>query len=626
MHQTFCILGSGGERPAVYKLQGSKGNLDLLALSVFPSGESIYRVALSPTGKLLAAATKSGNIKVFNHQDEKAVPISEFQYRTTMPPHVTGLTFADDNIVVVAGTDAKIRVLDIKTKERLHLVSLPGIAFGLNAINQEFFSFICRQGGTDHLMVWSLKSMQKVFEGPGFKINSEYLLAPLVVDDQSGYLAHSDRMGVVYLYDINQDFQVRTSDTGHGEFYGLLLHEGHLITGGYRDNGKIRQWSAESLTITRETPPLLNPVMALSRFDADHFLTVTAGGKIVKQNYQTLDAAASVQINNVRHTVSLPVSVLIKIKRESDRDYVVQKIDRIKALFEMGNNEEARSLITELGKEGYDTHALKVLALAEKAQGLLLDEMETLMKLLHKQPQGDEYVRIMERLVEILEQVHEPEMAVRYLNSLIEEVGKKETYYSKMEELQRRCIPEEAEYVLLTGFSSMDMIKPEFRKAEIFDRKFQNAISWEPEKITGNLSVEIQATEIVEALASGNNHMLDVDKPVPVTIKAGRIIAGPVPMIRVRHRVDLPDYVEIWLEVRKGIDENKLVLHKVFYPHADEYGDDWNYKMLNQFERMAQNPDVNEWFDKTEKVVRAAIVSFDSKDDEDDFFTIHRSR
>lgn len=626
MQQSFCILGNGGKTPSVNKLALSNGQLQIACLSGFSEGQSVYRVALSPSGLMVAAATKLGNIKVLKFHESGAGFVSEFQYRTTQSPHVTGLSFVNDDILIASGTDSRIRVLSIKTKERIKLIFLPGIAFALTVINSELFACICRQGGTDHLMVWNLQTEQKIFEGPAFKINSEYLLAPLTIDDQSGYLAHSDRYGNAYLYNINNGFQLKSFDSGHGDFYGLLLNNGIVYTAGFRDNGKIKQWSIDSVTAIGEAPPIQSPIMALSKFDVKHFLSVSAQGQILLYSYQGLEIKERTQLNNLRHITALPTSLIIKINRGERSAYLDSMVRQIKDLFEGGQNENARQLIIRLESEGFDIEVLKILAIAEKAQGLMLAETETLLMLLKKNPQGDELIGILNRLAEIFEQIHEPEMAIHSLKSLIEASGNQEPFTTKINALRSRCIPEVAQHVLLTGFPSVDMVKPEFRKAELLGRCLQAAISWEPEKVSATISMDIKIDDVAQALSGKVEQLFKTSDIIPVFIKAGHNIVGPIDMLRLQPVVNLPHFVELWVEIRRGMDENKHIFHRVFYPNATEYTENWNLEMLDLFENVLANPMVTEWYTKTENQVVKAMVTINEIDDDDNMFKIHKSR
>jgi hypothetical protein len=355
-------------------------------------------------------------------------------------------------------------------------------------------------------------------------------------------------------------------------------------------------------------------------------LLVSSHGLILKYGFESLEKQSGTQLNNVRHIASLPASVVISAKQVLDRQYIIQKIDQIKELFESGKNHEARMLIKELSDAGYDVHALKVLAMAERAQGLLLDELETILKLMNRNPQESEYTALAERLVEILETIHEPEKALEMLETLRMIHGDQVKYMSKIEDLISRCIPKEHTNVLLTGFKSLDMIRPEFRKAEIFGTEFRHAISWDEEKTSGNIRRQISPSDVINALNSDSSGLFDTAEAIDVVIKAGRMIAGPVILIRLKHQLKLPEQLEIWLEIRKGIEESKVVLHKVFVPQSTRELSDWNAEMLSFFDQCIKNPDVDDWFTRVEKNVRTLILSFETDTDEDDFFSIRSSK
>jgi WD40 repeat protein len=628
MQNIFSLIATGGAQPGISRFSISNNSLIVDTLLTFPPGQSIYRISLSPSLNRIAAVTKFGDISVFVN-DKSMQKERSLLYRTANAPMVYGLTFLTDDILLASGSDYQIRIYDLSRKkdsERIGVLNLTGIAFSLTAINENNFCAIVRENRSDHLFVWDLRTREIVFKGPAFKIASNYFNAAIEIDSVSGIIAHGDRIGMLHLYDTKNNFNYSNLQTNHGNYYGVCFNDGYLFTAGENDRGIINRWNIGQKKIIETYSNLNIPVNSINRLDKDHIIASLNSGQVVLVDHKTIIKEKERKlVQDLRQIISLPSNFVISVSDEEKINYAREQLNKIQTLFDSGQIDQAYKAIIELEANGFEAEALMALAMLENAQGKLLSELESLIRLLNDQPIIDEIIPSIKRLAELLENIHEPELAIYTLQQL-NEINGDPAVSQKIEELKPRCIPAFEGVVLLAGFPEKELVKPEIRKAIILNRYFEEAVSFTQEKLTQSLNNVISLDSIVEKLSNKTTNLFSEVLKNKIISKRGQSVSDKFEMIRIIPDKDTLKFVEFWIESRKTFDDTKLVFYQVFYPHAEDKSDKWNDEIMESYNRTINNPLVYEWYGKVENFVRSTIVtSRDEGDEEEDMFSIRRT-
>jgi hypothetical protein len=251
---------------------------------------------------------------------------------------------------------------------------------------------------------------------------------------------------------------------------------------------------------------------------------------------------------------------------------------------------------------------------------LLLNELEALLSLLNNQVINESYVPQMNRLAELLEIINEPELAINTLSQIIEINGESELLLNKIEQLSSSCIPYNDCHVLLKGFPNPESIKPEFRKAEILGRAFEEAIVLHEE--TSKPISRLTLDKLKDAIAQKAGTAFDEPIIATVISKNGSVVSDKIDVIRVKSMDDALNFIEEWVEIKIDLDKMKIVKYRVFYPTSQVKSEKWNIEVMKYFETVMSNKTIESWFFEIEKRISNAYISVANENDADDIYSI----
>lgn len=501
------FLGTGGDHPQLIMSPGSEEDSTPTTITEFPRGNSVYAIAVSPDGTRLAAAARTGEIRVYPLNDFRVAPDAAELLVAHHRPGVTGLSFCTGDVLASGGLDGHARFWSVSRKQ---------LVADLKAHSNTLLS-MCRIGslllatlGTDGaLRVWDLDSLEPVFTRSELDLPETGGLASLQYDPVSGLLMHPTSRGEVILYDMRQDGAFRTVRAHQGGISAIASNGNHVATVGF-DDGLLRIWSC-GMDRTEMEGLVGGGIVSLSWAADRAILSVDRAGSCrLWQLDQKLQSSTPLGGTAVRSCRGLPPEIIVGQRLATARSLHDSTIEEAKSLLARTDADSQRRLcaiIADLERRGCSIEAGLLGAEAARMRARPVDELEALVALtefLGNQPAA---VPALYALGDVLWRLNETALAAETFQKVL-------SIEPEYQDTQRRLVTLEAGAAdgntkgqpVRGDLGSFELAIQELRKCNILRRCFTTPILLES-RIPLRLEVVIKPCNLVDALTNRLNRM-----------------------------------------------------------------------------------------------------------------------
>ena len=469
-----CIVTGGGS--------ASKGELRIwqnlnhdIAGQVFfgdHKPESIYGVSISPSGRYLAAGSKTGLVRIwlFLDQELQEKPPFLFEIYHQLGP-VTALAFLTDDLLLSAGVNGKIRVISISRKKHLKdLDAHSGAICSLIALSSRVVASL---GFDGNIKIWDMDSLTCEFQAEGFSFpNSPHNLFPaLAFSQETGYLCCPSAKGKLHLFDLQNLCSQEAFQAHQSAFYAMTTSEKYLVTGGVED-GMLKLWD-------------LGEKKLFSEIEAGtSFLRLCSIGK-EKIAAIGLDPNKSQSIRifqlpslrpfgvatklDIRSIATLPLPI---VEQRCDIELTRLKKNLIdNARTKIKNPEQMEQYLKQLVEKGFWAEAKLLQAESARLRGKPLHELGFLLQLTNSIKISESTAPVFHRLALLLEQLNEPKLALQNYEKIRSHV---EGIEKKLETLKVHTLAGlDPEKTIRTDISPVEFAIQEMEKDSVLQRRFR---------------------------------------------------------------------------------------------------------------------------------------------------------
>lgn len=238
----LLLLGCGSGQPGIRTFDPSDGGLQrILSLR---RGDSVYSIARSPLGGLLAVGTRGGNLFLLDRnaveasmEGQEGVPAPAAHYSP-----ILSLCFADEHHVVVATAEQTFWITTTAPNTTYRLETHGHVICALTAVSKTKIFGLSPRG---QVLAWAIPSgecfsQQEASPPPGDVLG----VVTLLHWSCASALAYGASNGDLVLRRIDgKKHEVRAAHAG--ELYALACNERYLLTAG-RTDGQLKLWVPDS--------------------------------------------------------------------------------------------------------------------------------------------------------------------------------------------------------------------------------------------------------------------------------------------------------------------------------------------------------------------------------------------
>jgi len=599
--ENYILAALGGSASQVLSIN-YKGKLNKQIRHNSGGRREMICVAISPDGIKNAWGNEHGEIEIKEIASGKS---TAFLYLSRKLPMIIGMDFLGNDLLAVAGSDMQVRIYDLLSGKTRQVLTFPSYFFGIRGISEKLMAGFSRDNSGDHLSIYNIATGECEYLGPAFKICKSYLRVRIGLDEESGIIAHGDRQGNLHIYDMANHYAHKMIDTGHGDFYGIIFQAGELYTGGHQDN-KLKSWDISSGKM-KQALILSSGVRFLARMSDRILIASLAGGLgaiIDVSKWQQLD---QMMIGNIKDMAGLSMTYIKKVSGENRRIKGEKLLREIQENFQNGDYESTKRAILELEKAGFQREALQALYALENKYGNRLNELEVLFALSTNIDFSPDNISYFDRLIELLEELHEPEIAIQVVNAIINETGNKDKYANILGRMGSKCMQNTECEVVFAGDGSLSFVRAEIRKAEILNRFFENMTAFKKIKLK-KLEEEI-AIEGLEKLLLRETEISYAEINFTTIIwKTGDIIAEKKVLKLVPDFSGSEGY-EVIIEIEKDMSAFIPVIFEIFSPGKNNSDPEWNLLQLNKYNNLINSKQRESWIKQLLVDLETALVN-----------------
>ena len=408
-----CIVtGAGSDCKGEIRIWQTRSP-DTVPHGIFKERQSLsaYAVAVSPTGRHLAAGFRNGLVRAWPFLGqgitENAPPILE-RYHQACP--VNAVAFLTDDIIVSAGVNGKLRVLSIKKQRHLcDIEAHTGPIFSVIALGSKVAVSL---GADGKLKLWDMDALTCEFQAEGFDF-SAHAMPSLAFSRETGFLCCPSPDGRLHLFDMKNAAAHETFQAHQGTFYALTAFSGYLVTGGM-DERKLKLWDLGSKQNLKSTD-----------IGAAVFRLCHVGDKTVAAIATTSDKSQSLQFYSVpellkmadipgqslRSVASIPLPA---IDHRRNVALIRLRSDLVRRARErLMSPEQMAPFLEQLAQKGFMAEAKILQAESAKVRNKPLHELGFLQQLVNVINPGRDTVPAFLRLAVLLEELNEPDIAAQ---------------------------------------------------------------------------------------------------------------------------------------------------------------------------------------------------------------------
>lgn len=374
--------------------------------------KGIYAIAISPSGKYMAAGSKVGLIRVWPFINQNLTENSTFLFEIyhDLGP-VTALTFLTDDLLLSAGVNGKIRIISISKGTRLRDVDAhSGGICSLVAMGSKVVASLGHDG---IVKIWDMDSISCEFLMEGFIFpRDSYSLFPVMsFSQETGYLCVPSKDGMLHLLNLRNNCSHETVNAHQNAFYATTSCGEYLVTGGMHDK-KLKIWDLRKKSLAAELESnasflrlcsIGKEKVAAVCLDPDKTQSLRL---FLSSNFRQLGTISNL---NLRSMATLPLHSVEDFK---EREVAHAKKELIeKARSKIMNPSQMEPFLKQLAEKGFWAEAKLLQAESAKELDKPLHELGFLLQITKVIELSLATAPIYHRLAELFERLNEPELA-----------------------------------------------------------------------------------------------------------------------------------------------------------------------------------------------------------------------
>lgn len=434
--------------------------------------KGVYAVAISPTGKYLASGSKSGLVRVwaFLNQDlTETAPILFEIYHQQGP--VTALAFLTDDLLLSAGDNGKIRVISISKGKYLEdLDAHTGAICSMVALGSKVVASLGIDG---QIKIWDMDSVACVFQKDGllFPHNSLSIYPSMVFSPETGLLYCPSADGKLHFFDMHNSCSHESIQAHQGAFYAMSVCGNHLVTGGVHDR-MLKLWSPSEKRLQEEAE-INTSVLRICSIGSGKVAAICSDLNKTQSlrlfSLPRLKPIGSIAGLNLRSIATMPSTVVEHFKNIELSHWKDNLIEQARS--SIMSPEKIEPFLKQLVDKGFWADAKLLQAESAKQRNKPLHELEILLQLTDAITISLETAPIFRRLALLLEQLNEPELAIRYYKKISSFIDQNEMRHQKLKD--NPLIGLDPEKTVRSDISPLELATQEMEKDAVLGRVFR---------------------------------------------------------------------------------------------------------------------------------------------------------
>jgi len=383
------------------------------------NAKGVYTIAISPSGKYLAAGSKVGLVRVWpflNHSMSEGSSFLFEIYHYLGP--VTALAFLTDDLLLSAGVNGKIRIISISKGKQIRDVDAhSGGICSLVAMGSKVVSSLGHDG---ILKIWDIDSLSCEFQMEGFIFPRDpFSIFPMLsFSQETGYLCAPSTDGTLHLLNLRNNCSHETIKAHQNAFYATASCGEYLATGGMHDK-KLKFWDLRKKSLSAELES-----------NASFLRLCSIGKEKVAAICLDPDKTQSLRLFllpdlrplgtivnlNLRSMATLPLPAVEDFKRS---EIIHEKKELIKkARLKIMSPQQMGPFLKQLVEKGFWAEAKLLQAESAKLLNKPLYELEFLLQLTKVIKLSQATAQIYYRLAELFERLNEPILAFQHYEKI----------------------------------------------------------------------------------------------------------------------------------------------------------------------------------------------------------------
>lgn len=429
-----CVITGGGSKAdgEIRIWQNLELNKEGHCLYRDQKAKSVYAIAISPSGKYLAAGSKIGLVRIWPYLDFELKENSPFNFEIYHQLcQVTALVFLTDDLLLSAGINGKIRVISITQEKSLKDIEAhSGPICSLIALGSRVIASL----GTDgDLKIWDMDSLSCVFrkEGLLFPADSFSLFPSLVFSEDRGHLYCPSSDGELHIFDLRNACSHKQIRAHRDAYYAMTICGKYLLTGGAHDQ-RLKLWDSDTNKPDGEIEVGAS-VLRLCSIGESKAIAICheSDGSQSLRLFQIpkLQPSEIIQGLDLRSIATTPPSTFLHRENVALNQLKNNLIDHARS--KLDDPEGMAPILNQLVERGFWAEAKLLQADSARARNKPLYELGFLLQLTENIKVSRGTVPVFYRLARLLEQLNEPDLATKVFEKV-------KTFFKRVEDVIQR--------------------------------------------------------------------------------------------------------------------------------------------------------------------------------------------
>jgi len=415
---TIVFAGGGSKNPSLMMWPKPGEETKPKIVSRFNHGYSVYALVVSPSASRIAAGTKAGLLQVHALSDFQASESNSPLFEVFHQPGIVSLAFCTDDILASGGLNGKIKIWSVTQKRQL--AEIQAHTNGVFALRRLGSLVLASIGGDNILRIWDLDTLETKYESSPFDLPKIRALTCLDYNPAGSQLMHPSASGVLYVYDLFDNFGKHEIAAHDGNFCAIACGPRYVMTAG-SDDAMIKLWN-QSMDEPLIQAPAPSGVLTAAWTGTDSVITVytDGSGQIWNVDSQLLPGPRIYDLD-LRTVTGLPVELLYRQRLTTNKHWRDEKLSQLKEIIaDSANLSQIAVTVNELQQKGFSVEAATALADTARVQKKPLWELESLLVIVKELGNNKVALPSLYALGKLLRKLKEPKLAQDYFKKILQ--------------------------------------------------------------------------------------------------------------------------------------------------------------------------------------------------------------